>query len=139
MKKQTISAAASGIDALLSVAPSYAETVTVGGIEIEIQPISLMSLAKLLRRFPEALKVLLGEHSDPTQAVVGCGPEAIAALVSAGVGQLNDIQMEQKIASLPDDWQAELLGEILRITMPDGLESFLGRFLKIAEKVGLIK
>lgn len=129
----------SAIDALLSVAPKHTETVELNGVSVDIFPVSLMSVAKILRRFPEAIQVLIGEHQKPELAIVNCGPEAVAAIIAAGMGKVNDIETEVKISQLPDEWQAELLGEIVRITMPDGLEQWMGKFLAVAQKMGLVK
>lgn len=130
------------IDALLSAAPNVTNDVEIGGVKITVKPLSLMMIAKLLRRFPDAMKLLTGgtdNDSDAMKTIVTCGPEAIAAVISAGTGALNDIENEQKIANLPDEWQAELLAEIVNITMPDGLDVFLEKFLPFLQKMGMLR
>lgn len=127
------------IQQLLSVAPSHTETVNINGVEIEIKALSLMTISKLFRRFPEATKVMFGENTDIQTVLINSAPEMIAAVISAGMGQVNDIENEQEIAQLPDEYQLELLSEIIAITMPEGLEGFLGKLTPFLSKMGMME
>ena len=68
------------IQQLLSVAPSHSETVNINGVEIEIRALSLMTISKLFRRFPEATKVMFGENTDIQTVLINSAPEMIAAV-----------------------------------------------------------
>lgn len=125
------------IDLLLSAMPKNTKTVEIENIAVEIEPLSLMTISKLLRRFPEALKLLFGESDKPEQLLINQGPEMIAAIISASMGFLNDIENEQKISQLPDEWQGEILGEVIQATMPDGLDAFLGKLAPFLGKMGI--
>ena len=98
-----------------------------------------MTISKLFRRFPEATKVMFGENTDIQTVLINSAPEMIAAVISAGMGQVNDIENEQEIAQLPDEYQLELLSEIIAITMPEGLEGFLGKLTPFLSKMGMME
>ena len=126
------------IDALLATAPKSTTSVTVNGQTVELTPLSLMVIARLLRRFPVALKALMGEGGDILDTVVSCGPEALSAVIAAGLGEAGNLEAEAKIQTMPDELQLELLAEIMQATMPEGLESFLARLMPFIERIGLI-
>lgn len=125
------------IDLLLSAMPKTSREVEISGVSVEIEPLSLMTISKLLRRFPQSLKVLFGESDKAEELLINQGPEMVAAILSASMGFLNDIEHEQKISQLPDEWLAELLGEVIQLTMPDGLEGFLGKLKPFLGKMGI--
>lgn len=125
------------ITALFGAAPKAMGTVEVGGHAVEISPVSLASLVRILRRYPAAVKVLFG-GGDVAETLVGCGPEMIAALLAAATGHEGEPEVERRIADLPEEWQADLLAEAVRLTLPDGrLDAFLARLARVGEAMGL--
>lgn len=126
----------SAIDQLIAVVPKLENTVEIQGVKLDIKPLTLMSAAKLIRRFPDAIKAIFGE-TDMVDALVSCGPEFLAAAIVASLDTLGNLEEELKVSQLPDDMQLEIFSEILAITMPEGLEAFLDKLIPLAEKMGL--
>lgn len=128
----------SNFQKLLSIAPKYSDNVVIEGVSFEVKPLSLMKIAKILRRFPPLLSVASGEDIDFIKIVTDCGPEAVAAIVVAATGEVNDIEEEVIVQQLPDEWQLELLTKAFELTMPGGVEDFLGKFLPFIERMGML-
>ena len=127
--------AALDLDGLLACAPDPWHEVPVGDKTVRIRAVSLMDVARLVRRFPAALDVLEGKRNI-AEALVACGPEVVCALVAAGFGRIGDEAAEAAVARLPDEQVLALLAEILRITMPDGVESFFQKLAGALQSVG---
>lgn len=107
-------------------------TVQVRGTGITCYGISARGVVSLIERFP-ALKELMfpagvltapSELSDPL-ALVHAAPDAVAAIITAGTGHLADRKHEEAAANLAIEEQIDLLGEIMRLTLPNGLVPFM--------------
>ena len=99
--------------------------------------VSIGSAVKLGNRYP-ALWVLLGDAGDSQQAVqdiTAAGPDVLAAIIAAGVGACDDIDVEADVAALSMDSQLDLLSAVLEVTMPHGPVPF---FEKVGRVFGLL-
>lgn len=109
---------------LLDIAPAT-ETVSVAGKDIPVFAISAKSVASIMRRFPEVAMLLSGKaEMVDTNSFYDLAPNAIAAVIAAGVGSPDSKEFEEKAATLSLDQQLDLLEAILRLTIPGGLRPF---------------
>lgn len=110
---------------LIDIAPAT-EAVEVEGSKVEVHGVSASGLAHLLGRFPELRKLMTGMEVDAGQ-LMAVGGEAVAAIIAAGCGYPGDERAESLAARLSLDTQADLLGAILRLTLPKGLGPFVAK------------
>lgn len=116
---------------LLSIAPQI-ETVEILGSKIPVPGVSLRGVAALLARFPE-LRALLTGNADriKPEDLAAKAPEAVAAIIAAGLGYPDDEAQEDAAERLPIEAQADLLAAILKVTLPNGLASFAEKLTKL--------
>lgn len=120
---------------LLDIAAAPA-SVEVRGINVEVFGISAKGLAYLMR-FPEIKAMLSGkEISLDAETLATRAPEALAAILACGTGQVGNPKAEAAAASLTIDEQAVLLTEILSLTFPRGLAPFAADIQRLAATVG---
>jgi hypothetical protein len=112
---------------LLDIAPQRT-SVEVLGHTLEVGGVTVRGIADLLRRFPELL-TLFGGGASPAGAIVAAAPDLVAAVIACGLGHMGDAQQEAAAAQLPAEAQAELLGAILRLTMPSGVGPFVEKLV----------
>jgi hypothetical protein len=124
---------------LIASTPAAGESVSVGGMEISVRPVSMLELLHIVRRFPRLKDLLFGDGSEQTvlDVVVEAGPEAVAAVLACATGAPGDRDVERGIAALPDEHLIELLAATIRLTMPGGIEGFFGKFARLAQAAGL--
>jgi len=108
---------------LLSIAPLSA-SVEVLGQKIPVYGVSLKGVVVLLDAFPE-LRTLFAGGTANTSDLMRVAPNAVAAIIAAGVGYPGDPDQEEAARRLPLDAQADLLAEILRFTLPNGISAFI--------------
>jgi hypothetical protein len=118
---------------LLDIAPQRAG-VEVLGHTLEVEGVTVRGIADLLRRFPELLK-LFGGGESPAGAIVAAAPDLVAAVIACGLGHMGDEEQEAAAARLPAEAQAELVGAILKLTMPSGVGPFV---TKLAAAFGAV-
>lgn len=139
---------ARGLDALVASAARIDNTVEISGGEVLVRGLTVLQFIGVIRAFPKIRSVLLGsvgtavETEDATAArfvdvIVECGPEAMAAIVAAGMGKTGDKAVVAAVLDLPDEDLVEILGKVIDLTMPNGLADFFGRFRALADKLGL--
>lgn len=108
---------------LLSIAP-VTETIDVLGSPVTVRGVSARGIASLLGRFPELRMLMSGKEVDATK-LMAIAPDGVAAIIAAGTGSPGDVDAETIADQLPLDSQADLLGAILRITLPKGIAPFV--------------
>lgn len=106
---------------LLDIAPA---TEQVAGVAV--YGVSARGLAHLLGKFPELRKAMSGVGVS-MEDVAKAAPDAISAIIAAGVGKPGDEETEELADRLPLEVQAEFLEAIIRLTMPKGVNPFLQR------------
>jgi hypothetical protein len=119
---------------LIDVAPRT-ETVDVQGSSVPVHGISAKGLAHLLGRFPEMRRLMTGQDVKIEQ-LIDMGGDAVAAIIAAGCGYPGDQVAEDVAASLSLEAQVDLLGAILRLTLPGGFGPFVEKLTALG---GLIQ
>lgn len=120
---------------LLDIATSTV-TVDLRGKQVEVFGISAKGLAYLMR-FPEIKAMLSGrEISLDAETLATRAPDALAAILACGTGEVGNPKAEAAAASLTIDEQAVLLTEILALTFPRGLGPFAADIQRLAATVG---
>lgn len=87
---------------------------------IRIRGVSGRNIAYLVERFPDLKTLLIERYVDP-QRLIEIAPDAIAAILAAGIGKAGDPNEESLADSLPVGLQVEFLSAIFRVTLPNGL------------------
>lgn len=116
---------------LLDIAP-ITQIVVVGDKRIPVGGITARGLALLLVRFPSIVGMMRSKKFDAAE-LFRIAPDAVSAIIAAGVGFPDDVEQEAACDRLPVGIQTDLLDSILRLTMPGGLLPFVN---KIASLVG---
>lgn len=120
---------------LLDIASAPA-SVEIRGTKVEVYGISAAGLAYLMK-FPEIKAMLSGkEISLDVDTLATKAPQALAAILACGTGQVGNAKAEAVAASLTVDEQAGLLAEILSQTFPRGLGPFAADIQRLAGAVG---
>lgn len=91
---------------------------------VTVYGVSARGIATLLARFPELRKLMSGVAVDAEQ-LIGIAPDAVAAIISCGIGKPGDKDTEEIIDRLPVETQADFLAAIMRLTMPQGVGPFV--------------
>ncbi|MHB2169966.1 phage pre-tape measure protein [Alsobacter sp. R-9] len=111
---------------LLDLAPA---TETVRGVTV--YGVSAEGIAVLLRRFPELRTLMTGGAVD-AEALLKAAPEAVKAIIAAGIGHPGSTEQEEAAARLPIEIQADFLEAIIRTTLPSGFGPFAERVKALA-------
>ena len=120
---------------LLDIASAPAG-VEVRGTLVEVYGISAAGLAYLMK-FPEIKAMLSGkEFALDVDTLATKAPQALAAILACGTGQVGNAKAEAVAASLALDEQAALLAKILELTFPRGLAPFAVDIQRLAGAVG---
>lgn len=114
-------------------------TETVAGATIK--GVSAKGVSYLLARFPEVRKLMSGQALSLTpEAIMMLAPEAIAAIIATGCGIVPDgsddgakrqREAEMEASDIPAELQLDLIGAILRVTMPGGVGPFVAKLEKL--------
>jgi len=121
---------------LVDIAPST-RTVRVGGDDVSVFGVSAKGIASLLVSFPDLQKVFVGDGVVDMTTIAGVAPDAIAAIIAAGCGSPGDPKAIEIAATLPAQYQANLFGAILELTLPDGIGPFVEALTGAMEKLSL--
>lgn len=124
--------------ALFQIAPSM-ETVTLRGVAVPVEGISIAKLTTLVSRYPE-LVVLLGGGGkveiDPNSLLM-TAPAAAASAIAYGLGYVNDEEAEKLISGLPFGDQLKLFEKVLVVSLgEDGVDPMVARLNMVAAKLG---
>ncbi|MFO1147807.1 MAG: hypothetical protein U1E62_05455 [Alsobacter sp.] len=115
---------------LLDLAPSKTKVhgVAVTGISAE-------GLVSIVKRFPELERLLGGATAAGFGArdILALTPQAIKAVIAAGVGYPDDAKQEAKAGTLPLEIQADFLEAIIKATLPSGVGPFVERIMALAK------
>jgi hypothetical protein len=115
---------------LLDIAPATGAKVTIRGVELEVNGLSLGDIAALIGRFPKLVEVF-SRQDDAVATIMRSGPDIIAAVIAAGCGMTSDAKAEERAASLSLEEQFDILVEVLRLTMPAGPRPFVEKLQKL--------
>lgn len=117
---------------LLDIAPA-SEEVEVAGQKISVFAINARGIAQLLKKFPE-LRMMLTGKEVADENLVEMFPNAISAIIAAGLGEAGNAEVEQRADQLGLTDQAAIIAAIWRQTFPKGLDPFV----KELERMGLL-
>lgn len=122
---------------LVDITPK-SEVVMVDDTPVAVSGISARGVAYLLSKFPDLRKLMSGQPvgDDIADAVMRVAPDAIAAIIAAGVGKPGDSEQEAAADRLPLEPQADLLAAILRLTLPRGLGPLVEKLAALMGSVG---
>jgi len=123
---------------LISAAAPESTTVPLGGMDVAIRQVSLIDMLRIIKRFPALKALFSGDTATLIDLLIDCGPDAVAAVLACATGHPGDKTVEIGIQALPDDALISLLAAAIRITMPDGVESFFARLVTLANAAGLL-
>lgn len=118
---------------LLDIAP-LESSVDVRGKKLPCFGLGAKAIVNLVTRFPVLKEMLFpagalqlpSELSDPL-ALIHAAPDAIAAILAAGTGYPGDEKHEEAASNLAIEEQVDLLTEILKLTLPNGLVPFMDK------------
>jgi hypothetical protein len=111
---------------LLDIAPSTAvESVHIDGMHIAVRGLHGDAIASILSRFPQLASLISGSHLNLESKLMVQFGNAIAPIIAAGCGHLNDEQYERQAASLLVEDQLKLVKAIIGLTFPNGVTSFV--------------
>lgn len=105
------------------------EQVPFGESFIEVQGISTANALAILQRFPHLAKLANGFKISDLLVVA---PEAVAAIIAAGIGKPNDADQEVAAGNIPIEGQFDLIEAIGRSTFKSGFGPFVQRVLALA-------
>ncbi len=108
---------------LVDIAP-VTKDVVIRGHRISVTGVSARGVAHLLSRFPDLRALVAGREVAPEQ-IIALGGDVVAAILAAGTGHPGDERVEAAVENLTLEEQAELLVEIARLTMPNGVGPFV--------------
>lgn len=110
---------------LTDIAPST-RSVRVGGKDATVYGVGVKGIAALLRDFPDLQKLMTGQKVDLTAgALMDIAPDAIAAIMAAGLGFPGDKDAIKAVEALPLGEQVKILEATIELTMPDGIGPFV--------------
>jgi len=122
---------------LLDVAPAT-KTVNVQGTKVEVRGVSVYGISLLMSRFPELRDLLSGKDVEVTADILMDGvPEAVKAVIAAGVGEPGNEQFEAKAESLPVGDQFDLIQAIIALTVPEGVGPFVRKVRALLSQSGV--
>jgi hypothetical protein len=110
---------------LLSIAP-LTETVEVRGVPTAVTGVTAQGIAQLLFRFPDLRKMWSTGKWDTDQLLV-MSDDILSAIIAAGVAGIDEVNA----ANLALDEKAELLGAVIRVTMPRGPVPFMDTLTRL--------
>lgn len=118
------------------------QTISVGTTDLTVQGVSARGIISLITRFPEVRTALAGNSGaleklrDDIMRIAAMAPEAIAAIIAAGLGRAADAEAEAWADALPVEVQLDLLGAVIKCTMPHGVGPFVVKFQRLAAGFG---
>ncbi len=108
---------------------AMSEDVPVGTDHITVYGISAMHCLAIFKRFPKLLSMLGGFN---LATFLEAAPEAAAAILAAGVGQLGSETAEADASKIGIETQYDMLEAIGRLTFKSGFAPFVERVMKLA-------
>lgn len=115
---------------LLSIAP-LTELVEVRGAKVPVRGTNAKGIIGLLNRFPDLMK-MWSKGEWEMNALLELSDEVLSALISSGVESID----EANAMNLSLDEKVELLGAVIRVTMPRGPVPFVESLVRLMDSVG---
>jgi hypothetical protein len=114
---------------LTDIAPAV-ETVTIGGVGIEVRGVGIDAIAAVLSASPELAALLRPGAAglDATRLLVEA-PTAMYALMAAATGGAGNAEQIEAARRLTFGAQVDLLDAIIRLSMPGGLLPLVARLV----------
>jgi hypothetical protein len=119
---------------LVDIAP-VTKSVVIRGEAIKVMGVSARGVALLLSRFPE-LRALVTGREVALETLLALGGDVVAAIIAAGTGSPGDEAAEAAVDNLTLEEQADLLIEIIRMTMPNGVGPFVEKLMAMGVSGG---
>jgi hypothetical protein len=113
------------------------EQVPVGDALLNITGVSARGALALFQRFPEMQKWFSGGGLTASEMIIA-GPDAVAAIIAAGTGHLNDKAHEKIADELPIETQLDILEAIGRVTFKSGFGPFVKRIAALSSAVASV-
>jgi hypothetical protein len=111
---------------------AMSEDVAVGDRHITVYGISAMHCLAIFKRFPKLVSMLSGFN---LATFLDAAPDAAAAILAAGVGQMGSPAAEADAAKIGIELQYDMLEAIGRLTFKSGFAPFVDRVMKLAGNV----
>ncbi len=108
------------------------ENVPVGESYLTVTGISAKTGLAIFRRFPKLLGMVTGEKFD-LGAFISVAPDAVAAIIAAAAGQLNNEQAEAVAGDIGVEYQFDILEAVGRLTFTKGFAPFVARVMALAD------
>lgn len=102
------------------------------GQSLAVAGISALGIAHLMTKFPELRNMLGGRKQEITpDRLFEAAPDAVAAIIAAGVGHPGEPEYEKAAAGLPLGDQLDLVMAVWEATAPNGLGPFLDKLAQL--------
>lgn len=112
---------------LLEIMP---QTRKVAGVTVT--GISVRGLAILFREFPELSNVLITRENTLTaEDLLNRAPDAVAQIIAAGTGHPGEPEYVAAADKMSLELQLDFIAEIIKATMPNGVNPFLEKFARL--------
>jgi hypothetical protein len=98
---------------------------------IPVKGISGRGIGMLLARFPVLRQVMLERAAKPDD-LIEIAPDAVAAIIAAGIGRPGDADEEARADELPIGLQIAFLTAIWKVSFPNGLGDVVTAMTAIA-------
>jgi hypothetical protein len=111
---------------LIDIGPSRG-VVQLRGKDVETNGLTADHIAIILSAFPEIRKMMVLEsvEGNVIASLISRIPEAAAVIIAAGVGHAGDAKFIEFAGSLSVGEQFDIIENIVEMTFPRGLKSFL--------------
>lgn len=113
---------------------AMSEDVPVGNGFVTVHGISASDALQIFKRYPALAKMMGGFKAAD---MIGAMPEAVAAIIAAGVRALGDEKQEADAARVPIEDQFNLVEAIGRLTFKSGFAPFVQRIIALASEANL--
>jgi hypothetical protein len=105
-------------------------TIEVAGVPIK--GISGRSIGVLLSEFP-ILRKIMADRAFDAKSLIEVAPDAVAAVIAAGIGKPGDKKEQAAADALPIGTQIEMLAAIFKVSFPNGLSAAVEVMTQIAQ------
>lgn len=112
-------------------------TKTLYGVEVRITGVDADAIGSLWDRFPR-LADLTETGQFGVKEILALGPDVTAAFIAAGTGASGDPNAETIARDLPLGDKAELLADILEMSLPRGPGPFVDACVRILQALGML-
>lgn len=99
---------------------------------VQVVGISGRKIGELIEQFPP-LRKLLVERTVDAQTLIKMAPDAVAAIIAAGIGKAGDKTEIAAADALPVGLQIEFLASIFKVSFPNGLSVAVEAMTQLAQ------